>query len=131
MSPETAAAVAAGDSRKGDVSGRLAWRDPGRQARRADPLAHSVALTFVGVEGRIDATAASWCSRRGEDRRSDRGGDGGDDGLCRCCLTVYDMVKGIERRSLDRRISLLEKSGGRSGEWHRESGAGDEGLRGS
>ncbi len=37
-------------------------------------------------------------------------------------LTVYDMVKGIERRSSITEVVLLEKSGGRSGEWRREEG---------
>ena len=35
-------------------------------------------------------------------------------------LTVYDMVKGIERGATISEVVLLEKSGGRSGEWRRE-----------
>ena len=46
-------------------------------------------------------------------------------------LTVYDMVKGIERGVTIERISLIEKSGGRSGEWRRQSGVSDEGVGGS
>ena len=46
-------------------------------------------------------------------------------------LTVYDMVKGIERGVTIERISLIEKSGGRSGEWRRQSAASDEGVGGS
>ena len=34
-------------------------------------------------------------------------------------LTVYDMVKGIERGAEIAEVVLLEKSGGRSGEWRR------------
>ena len=34
-------------------------------------------------------------------------------------LTVYDMVKGIDRGAEITRVVLLEKSGGRSGEWRR------------
>ena len=34
-------------------------------------------------------------------------------------LTVYDMVKGVERGVVVREVALLEKSGGRSGEWRR------------
>jgi cyclic pyranopterin phosphate synthase len=37
-------------------------------------------------------------------------------------LTVYDMVKGVERGVEIRTIRLLSKSGGRSGEWHRPTG---------
>ena len=36
-------------------------------------------------------------------------------------LTVYDMVKGIERGVEIAEVVLLEKSGGRSGEWRRDS----------
>jgi cyclic pyranopterin phosphate synthase len=35
-------------------------------------------------------------------------------------LTVYDMVKGLERGVRIERVELLEKSGGRSGTWRRE-----------
>jgi cyclic pyranopterin phosphate synthase len=35
-------------------------------------------------------------------------------------LTVYDMVKGIERGAEIASVMLLRKSGGRSGEWHRD-----------
>jgi cyclic pyranopterin phosphate synthase len=34
-------------------------------------------------------------------------------------LTVYDMVKGLERGVAIESIELVEKSGGRSGEWRR------------
>ena len=38
-------------------------------------------------------------------------------------LTVYDMVKGIERGVTIEQVTLLEKTGGRSGPWRREEGA--------
>jgi cyclic pyranopterin phosphate synthase len=34
-------------------------------------------------------------------------------------LTVYDMVKGVDRSAAIRDVRLLEKSGGKSGEWRR------------
>jgi cyclic pyranopterin phosphate synthase len=37
-------------------------------------------------------------------------------------LTVYDMVKGIEREAEIASVALLEKSGGRSGHWRRDAG---------
>jgi cyclic pyranopterin monophosphate synthase len=36
-------------------------------------------------------------------------------------LTVYDMVKGLERGVTVEEVALLEKSGGRSGAWRRDS----------
>jgi cyclic pyranopterin monophosphate synthase len=40
-------------------------------------------------------------------------------------LTVYDMVKGIERGVEIASVALLEKSGGRSGTWRREGAPAD------
>jgi cyclic pyranopterin phosphate synthase len=37
-------------------------------------------------------------------------------------LTVYDMVKGLERGVVIERVELVAKAGGRSGEWRRDSG---------
>jgi cyclic pyranopterin phosphate synthase len=34
-------------------------------------------------------------------------------------LTIYDMVKGVERGATIEQVELLEKSGGRSGHWQR------------
>ena len=36
-------------------------------------------------------------------------------------LTIYDMVKGVERGACIERVELLEKSGGRSGLWTRSA----------
>jgi len=44
-------------------------------------------------------------------------------------LTAYDMVKGVERGVEIRSVRLLEKSGGRSGEWHRPAPSGEPGPR--
>jgi hypothetical protein len=39
-------------------------------------------------------------------------------------LTVYDMVKGVDRSAAIRDVQLLEKTGGKSGEWHRPADTG-------
>jgi len=44
-------------------------------------------------------------------------------------LTVYDMVKGVERGVEIRALRLLSKTGGKSGEWHRPQGDGSDGTR--
>jgi hypothetical protein len=44
-------------------------------------------------------------------------------------LTVYDMVKGVERGVEVRAVRLLSKSGGKSGEWHRPAAAADSADR--
>jgi cyclic pyranopterin phosphate synthase len=35
------------------------------------------------------------------------------------CLTIYDMIKGIDREATISQIKLTNKSGGKSGEWSR------------
>jgi cyclic pyranopterin phosphate synthase len=44
-------------------------------------------------------------------------------------LTVYDMVKGVDRNALIREVRLLEKTGGKSGEWRRSEPDGKQPLR--
>src|SRR5262249_12762525 len=120
MSPETAAAVERGDVKKGDVIGtaRLAGIQAAKRAGELIPLAHPLSLTFVGVEGRIDAPA-------GEVVLTSEARTVGQTGveieaMTACsvaAITVYDMVKGLERGVTIERVALLEKSGGRSGTW--------------
>jgi cyclic pyranopterin monophosphate synthase len=128
MSPETARAVARGDSRKGDVVGtaRLAGIQAAKRTDELIPLAHPVALTYVGVEVQIDEEAG--LIGLTSDART-VGQTGVEMEAMTACavaaLTVYDMVKGVERGVAIERIVLLEKSGGRSGEWRSEAGSGD------
>ena len=59
VSPETANAVAAGNAPKGDVLGtaRIAGIQAAKRTSELIPLCHPLALTFVGVEGHVDAGA--------------------------------------------------------------------------
>src|SRR5947209_17496331 len=59
VTPETAAAVAAGDAPKGDVLGvaRIAGIQAAKRTSELIPLCHPLALSFVGVEGRVDPAA--------------------------------------------------------------------------
>ena len=122
--PKTAAAVARGDAPKGDVLGtaRLAGIAAAKRTDELIPLAHPLALDFVDVEGRIDTDAglvaisaqAGTTARTGVEMEA----------MTACAvaaLTVYDMVKGLERGVTVEAIELVEKSGGRSGEWRRGS----------
>ena len=113
MSPETAAAVARGDAPKGDVLGtaRLAGIGAAKRTCELIPLAHPLGLDFVDVEGRIDAAEGLVVlDGRGRPDRAHRGRDGGDDGLSVAALTVYDMVKGIERGVTIEAVELVHKS---------------------
>jgi cyclic pyranopterin phosphate synthase len=133
MSPETAEAVARGDSRKGDIVGtaRLAGIQAAKRTGELIPLAHPLALTYAGVDVRIEAEAGQVVLTSEARTVGQTGVE--MEAMTACAvaaLTVYDMVKGIERGVTVERIALLEKSGGRSGEWRSETETGDDGPAG-
>jgi cyclic pyranopterin phosphate synthase len=123
VAPETARAVAAGDAPKGDVLGvaRIAGIQAAKRTSELIPLCHPLALSFVGVEGEIDA-AGGTITLRAEARTTGPTGVEMEalTAAAVAALTVYDMVKGIDRGAEITSVTLLEKSGGRSGEWRRE-----------
>ena len=122
MSPDAAAKVAAGDAPKGDVAAvaRIAGIQAAKRTDELIPLAHQLPLTKVGAEIDVDAGAGT-VTVIAEARTTARTGVEME-ALVACsvaALTVYDMVKGLERGVEIERVALLEKSGGRSGEWRR------------
>jgi cyclic pyranopterin monophosphate synthase len=122
MSPEAAAAVERGDAPKGDVIGtaRIAGIQAAKRTAELIPLAHPLPLTFVNVAAAIDA-AEGVVTLTAEARTVDRTGVELE-AMTACsvaALTVYDMVKGIERGVEIEHVALLEKAGGRSGDWRR------------
>jgi cyclic pyranopterin monophosphate synthase len=120
MSPETAALVADGDAPKGDVLGtaRLAGIQAAKRTDELIPLAHPLALTFVDVEAEIDRDGV--LTLTAEARTTAKTGVEME-ALTACAvaaLTVYDMVKGVERGVTIEQVTLLEKSGGKN-DWRR------------
>lgn len=116
MSEATARAVERGDAPKGDVLGtaRLAGIQAAKRTDELIPLAHQVALSFVDVTASVDA-AAGVVEILAEARARDRTGVEME-ALTACAaaaLTVYDMLKGIERGVRIEQVVLLEKRGGR------------------
>jgi cyclic pyranopterin phosphate synthase len=122
MSPGTAAAIERGDAPKGDVVGtaRIAGIQAAKRTAELIPLAHPLPLTFVDVAAEVDSETGS-VSLRAEARTVDRTGVEMEamTAASVAALTVYDMVKGLERGVEIERISLVSKGGGRSGEWER------------
>jgi cyclic pyranopterin phosphate synthase len=122
VSSATAEAVAAGDAPKGDVLGvaRIAGIQAAKRTSELIPLCHPLALTFVGVEGEVDAAARA-IVLTAEARTTGPTGVEMEalTAATVAALTVYDMVKGIERGAEIVEVALLEKSGGRSGDWRR------------
>jgi cyclic pyranopterin phosphate synthase len=122
VTPETAAAVAAGDAPKGDVLGvaRIAGIQAAKRTSELIPLCHPLALSFVGVEGSVDASAGL-ITLTAEARTTGPTGVEMEalTAASVAALTVYDMVKGIERGASITDVQVLEKAGGRSGHWRR------------
>ncbi len=126
VTPQTAARVAAGDAPKGDVLGvaRVAGIQAAKRTWELVPLCHPLPLTFVGVEASIDAA-------RGEIELLAEARTTAPTGVemealtaaSVAALTVYDMVKGLERGARIAEVALVEKSGGRSGHWRADPAA--------
>ncbi len=117
MSQASARAVQAGDGPKGEVLGvaRLAGVQAAKQTGTLIPLAHPLPLTFVDVTGEVDVelglvelvSEVRTVARTGVEMEA----------MTACAvaaLTVYDMVKGIERGVELEQVVLLEKRGGRN-----------------
>ncbi|HEX3830792.1 MAG TPA: cyclic pyranopterin monophosphate synthase MoaC [Solirubrobacteraceae bacterium] len=122
VTPETAALVHAGNAPKGDVLGvaRIAGIQAAKRTSELIPLCHPLALSFVGVDGSIDV-------RTGEIELIAEARTTGPTGVemealtaaSVAALTVYDMVKGVQRGAEIASVALQHKSGGRSGDWRR------------
>jgi cyclic pyranopterin phosphate synthase len=122
MTPETARIVAAGDAPKGDVLGvaRIAGIMAAKKTGELIPLCHPMGLDHVDVDGTVDVDAgtvtltasASVTARTGVEMEAMTAASV-------AALTVYDMVKGVERGVAIAEVVLLEKSGGASGTWRR------------
>ena len=121
MRPETLALVAAGNAKKGDVLGiaRIAAIMGAKRTSDLVPLCHPLALTKVGVEFEIDAAASSVHCRAQVETIGKTGVEmealtAVQVGL----LTIYDMCKAVDRGMVMLDIRVLEKQGGKSGDWH-------------
>jgi cyclic pyranopterin phosphate synthase len=120
MSAETAAAVARGDAPKGDVvsTARIAGIQAAKRTAELIPLCHPLALSFVDVrievkDDRVEIeTEARTTGPTGVEMEALTAASV-------AALTVYDMVKGIERGVEIAEVVLLEKSGGRH-DWRRD-----------
>jgi cyclic pyranopterin monophosphate synthase len=125
MSPATAAAVVAGETPKGEalLVSRLAGIQAAKRTADLIPLCHPLALTSVDVDITLDAEAgvvelvaeARTVASTGVEMEAMTA-------AAVAALTLYDMVKGLERGVEIEAVVLLEKSGGRSGTWRRDAG---------
>ena len=122
VSAETLSLVIDGGGSKGDVLtvAELAGVMGGKRTAELIPLCHPIALTDLVVTITPDR-AASVLRVRAEAATTGPTGVEMEamTAASVAALTVYDMVKGVERGVEIRGVRLLSKTGGKSGEWHR------------
>ncbi len=118
-SPDTARAIRDGDAPKGDVLGtaRIAGIQAAKRTAELIPLCHPLPLSFIDV--RIEVRDAE-VAIEAEARTTAQTGVEMEalTAVSAAALTVYDMVKGIERGVEIALIRLVEKTGGRE-DWRR------------
>jgi len=120
MQPATLAAIAAGSAKKGDVIGiaRIAAIQAAKRTAELVPLCHPLPLTRVSADFVLDeAASAVHCTvqaetvgRTGVEMEALTAVQVG-------LLTIYDMVKAVDRGMVMTDIRVLEKHGGKSGDW--------------
>ena len=120
MLPETFKMVEAGSHKKGDVLGiaRIAGIQASKKTSDLIPLCHPLALTHVSLEFALDhKTNSITCEVRAETTGPTGVEMEALTSVQVALLTIYDMCKAVDRGMVMGDIKLLEKSGGRSGEW--------------
>jgi cyclic pyranopterin phosphate synthase len=126
LGPGTAERIAAGTVPKGDVFAvaRLAGIGAAKRTDELIPLCHGIALTGVDVELTLDRRGAA-VDVRATARAFDRTGVEMEALVAAtvASLTLYDMLKAIDRGVTITDVALVEKTGGRSGTWRRETGS--------
>ncbi len=123
MLPETVARIREGRVEKGDVlaAARLAGVMATKRTPDLIPLCHPIALTGVTVEVALDEVGAHI---RAEVKTLDRTGVEMEalTAAATAALTIYDMVKSVDRGMVIESVQLEHKAGGRTGTWDRGSG---------
>ncbi|HET9175722.1 MAG TPA: cyclic pyranopterin monophosphate synthase MoaC [Pseudolabrys sp.] len=124
MRKETLDVVLEGNAMKGDVLGaaRLAGIMAAKRTHGLIPLCHPLPLTKVEIDinpehalpGFLVQATVKVTAKTGVEMEALTA-------VSIACLTIYDMVKALERGVRIERIRLLLKRGGKSGEWRAES----------
>ena len=121
MAPDALDAVRDASAKKGDVLAvsRIAGIMAAKQVPSLIPLCHTVALSSVAVEfalgdDGIEVVATATCTdRTGVEMEAMTA-------VSVALLTIYDMVKSIDRGMTIGDIRLIRKTGGKSGDWSAE-----------
>ncbi|MEW5880790.1 MAG: cyclic pyranopterin monophosphate synthase MoaC [Pseudomonadota bacterium] len=120
MLPMTLDLVRSGTAKKGDVLGvaRIAAIQAAKKTSELIPLCHPLAITRIAVDFAIDEPATAVECRATVETRGPTGVEmealtAVQIGL----LTIYDMCKAVDRGMVIDNVRLLQKHGGKSGEY--------------
>ncbi len=126
MQPDTLKLIVSGKHKKGDVLGiaRIAGIMAAKKAADLIPLCHPLNITRVELDFQTEnKECAVYCQARVE-----TSGQTGVEmealvAVQIALLTIYDMCKAVDRGMTISKVRLMEKSGGKSGHWHRKNSA--------
>ena len=120
MLPTTLALIIAGSHKKGDVLGiaRIAGIQGAKKTSDLIPLCHPISLTHLTVDFKIsEATNSVTCTTIAQTVGQTGVEMEALTGVQVALLTIYDMCKAVDRGMTISEVKLLEKSGGKSGDW--------------
>lgn len=123
LSPVSFEKVVQGDSKKGDVLGiaRIAGIMAAKQTGQLIPLCHPIGLTRVAVEFELDqAKRQIRCTATTQTVGQTGVEMEAMTAVSMALLTIYDMLKAVDRAMVIGSVQLEEKRGGKSGDWKRE-----------
>jgi cyclic pyranopterin phosphate synthase len=126
MNRETLDLIIAGDAKKGDVLGtaRIAGIMAAKRTHELIPLCHPLALSQVIVDLTPDAALPGVRVRASAKVTGKTGVEmEALTAVSVACLTIYDMVKAVDRFMTIEGIGMVEKAGGKSGDWKRPNEA--------
>lgn len=122
MKPDTLALIRSGAAAKGDVvaTARIAGIMAAKKTHEIIPLCHPVPLTKVAIDiepdealpGLIVTATAKALGQTGVEMEALTA-------VSACCLTIYDMAKAVDRGMVIGAVRLIEKTGGKTGDWRR------------
>jgi cyclic pyranopterin phosphate synthase len=121
MQPETLRMILQGSHKKGDVLGvaRIAGIMAAKRAPELIPLCHPLSLTKVEIDLQPEEKENAIHCRTHVETVGQTGVE--IEALCAtqiALLTIYDMCKAVDRGMEISNIRLMEKSGGKSGDWN-------------
>jgi len=128
MQAATLDLIRSGPAAKGDViaTARIAGIMAAKKTHELIPLCHPIMLSKVTIDIDFDDVLPG-LRIRATTKVAERTGVEMEalTAVSVACLTIYDMAKAVDRGMTIGGIRLIEKTGGRSGDWHAEIGKAD------